>query len=113
MTDRPPPRRRASKGELRWWAWVAGAVAFLAPAAALGAAPKPAAPQASSESRPPVEVVRTITRRVIVVERPAEAPVLYVSAPSGGSGGTVAASSSGSSGSAPPAPPPVTSTGGS
>ena len=34
-------RPRVSKRELRAWAWVAGALAFLAPAAVLGAVPKP------------------------------------------------------------------------
>jgi hypothetical protein len=111
MTDRSP-RRRASKGALRAWAWVAGGLAFLAPLTALGASPKPAVGQASAGQRRPVLVVRKITRVVVVRERPSPAPVRYVSPSSVSSStpstGAVAAQSTSNT-----APPPATSTGGS
>jgi len=75
MTDRAR-RRRASKRELRAWAWIAGGLAFFAPWAGLGASPKPAV-TAASEGERPVIVIHRITRRVIVHE-PAEAPVTFV-----------------------------------
>ncbi len=106
MTDRPS-RRRASRLELRAWAWIAGGVAFFAPWAALGASPKPAV-AASTVEEPRVIVVRTITRRVVITHQPAEVPVRYV---------TLTVPSQTSSASAPAAQahpaPAATSTGGS
>jgi hypothetical protein len=102
MTDRAG-RRRASKRELRLWAWVAGGLAFVAPWAALAGAPKPASAAATAGERWPAVVVRTITRRVIVTHPRSDAPVRYVAAPPNGS----------SSGGAAAPPPPATSTGGS
>lgn len=93
-------RPRATKRELRAWAWVAGALAFLAPAAVFGAVPKP--PQeAVRESDPPSLVIRKITRR-IVITRPAASPsVRYVTggstSGSGGVGSAPAAASTGGS----------------
>jgi hypothetical protein len=104
MTDRAG-RRRASKRELRLWAWVAGGLAFAAPWAALASAPKPAAAAVPAGERRPAVVVRTITRRVIVTHPRSDAPVRYVAAPPDGSSSGGAA--------APPPPPPATSTGGS
>jgi hypothetical protein len=105
MTERLP-RRRASKRELRAWAWIAGGLAFAVPWAALGAAPKPPSVQASAaDSQRPVVIVRKITRRVIVSHPSVPAPVRYVTAPSSSNG-------SGSGTSAAP-PPPATSTGAS
>jgi hypothetical protein len=116
MTDRSP-RRRASKGALRAWAWVAGGLAFLAPLTALGASPKPPVDQASAGQRRPVLVVRRITRVVVVRERPSPAPVRYVYAPSGSSStpstDTVSAQSSSTSAQTAPPQPPTTTTGGS
>jgi hypothetical protein len=116
MTERT--RKRASKRELRGWAWVAGGLAFLAPWAALGSSPKPD-PLAAGDERP-VTIVRSITRRIVIRDKPAPARVRYVVAPSSGAassaGGAVAAGpSSGSSGSAGGStnPPPATTTGGS
>lgn len=125
MTERAG-RRRASKGELRVWAWVAGGLAFFAPWVALGASPKPAPDAAAAKPERPVLVVRRITRLVVIRDRPTPAPVRYVVAPSSSSGasssgsaGTVAAgSSNGSSGGSNGGgsnntPPPTTTTGGS
>jgi hypothetical protein len=113
MTDRPARRPRRSRRALRVWAWIAGGLAFLAPWAALGLSPKPAAAEASGgRAQRPVVIVRKITRRVIVKDQPAQQPVQYVyvgggSAPSGGSTGSgpVAAPA--------PAPAPTTTTSGS
>jgi hypothetical protein len=111
MTERSS-RRRASRRVLRAWAWVAGGLAFLTPWAALGASPKPPTTMAVGSERRPVVVVRKITRRVVIKDRPAEAPVQYVYAPappsSSTSTGTAAAPPA-----PPPPPPPTTSTGGS
>lgn len=107
MTERAP-RRRASKRELRTWAWIAGGLAFFAPWAALGGSPKPPATPAAAGERP-VLIVRTITRRVIIQDRPTQAPVRYVYAPSTG---TTSSAPSGNT-APPPPPPPTTSTGGS
>ncbi len=114
-------RRRASKRELRVWAWLAGGLAFFAPWAALGASPKPATNVAAGKAERPVVIVKKITRRVVITDRPASAPVQYVTVPSSPSGssssgsGTVAAGSNGSSngGGSTTNPPPTTSTGGS
>lgn len=93
-------RPRASKRELRAWAWVAGALAFLAPAAVLGAVPKPPRDETSARPRPTL-VIRKITRRIVITRPSAPASVRYVPASS---------ASSGSSSSSTPA---ATSTGGS
>jgi hypothetical protein len=107
MTDRAA-RRRASKREIRLWAWIAGGLAFVAPWAALAGAPKPVAAAASAgDDRRPAIVVRTITRRVIVTHPRSDAPVRFVAAPSNGSSSGAAAAP------VPPPAPPATSTGGS
>lgn len=95
-------RPRLSKRALRGWAWIAGAVAFLSPWAALSLSPKPAVSAARTADRP-VMVVRKITRRIVITDAPRPAPVQYVVA-GGGS------SSSGGVAAAAPAP---TTTGGS
>jgi hypothetical protein len=119
MTDKANERtgrRRASKRELRLWAWVAGGLAFFAPWAALGASPKPAPSAAAATPDRPVVIVKKITRRVVIQARPSSAPVQYVTVPSSGSssssgsGAVAAGPSNGSSGST---APPATSTGGS
>lgn len=93
-------RPRASKRELRAWAWVAGALAFLAPAAVFGAVPKP--PQDTAQAAPrPNLVIRKVTRRIVITRPAASSPVRYVT------GGTTSGSSSVSSA------PAATSTGGS
>ena len=130
MTERAG-RRRASKRELRAWAWIAGGLAFFAPWVALGASPKPATGAAAATSDRPVVIVKRITRRVVIRDRPTPAPVQYVvvgpssssgssssGSSSSGSAGTVAAASNGSSngsngGGSNNAPPPTTTTGGS
>ena len=125
MTERAG-RRRASKRELRAWAWIAGGLAFFAPWVALGASPKPATGAAAATSDRPVVIVKRITRRVVIRDRPTPAPVQYVvvapssssGSSSSGSAGTVAAGSNGSSngsngGGSNNAPPPTTTTGGS
>jgi hypothetical protein len=93
-------RPRASKRELRAWAWVAGALAFLAPVAVFGAVPKPPQEQARA-SDPPNIVIRRITRRVVITRPAASSPVRYVTG-----GSTSGSSSVGST-------PAVASTGGS
>lgn len=80
-------RPRASKRELRAWAWVAGALAFVAPAAVFGAVPKPPQDAARASDRPNL-VVRKITRR-IVVTRPAATHVRYVTGGSTSGSGSV------------------------
>lgn len=122
MTERDW-RRRASKRELRAWAWIAGGLAFFAPWAALGASPKPATDAAAAKTERPVLIVRKITRLVVIRDRPTPAPVQYVvvgpssssGSSSSGSAGTVAAGSSGGSsgGGSNTTPPPTTTTGGS
>jgi uncharacterized membrane protein YgcG len=119
MTERAAPRPRASRRELRAWAWVAGGLALVTPWAAVDA------PVASaSHERRPVLVLRKVTRRVIVTHpaQPAGVRYVYVNGPSSsgsgsggsgsggsGSGGSSGGSSAGSGGSSPP----TTSTGGS
>ncbi len=95
-------RPRASKRELRAWAWVAGALAFLAPAAILGAVPKPPQDAAASTRQRPTVVVRKITRRIIVTKPSAPAQVRYISGGSASSGTSSVSSA-----------PAATSTGGS
>lgn len=93
-------RPRASKRELRAWAWVAGALAFLAPAAVFGAAPKPPQDTPQATDRPDF-VIRKITRRIVITRPAASSPVRYVT------GGSTSGSSGVSSA------PAATSTGGS
>jgi len=93
-------RPRASKRELRAWAWVAGALAFLAPAAVFGAVPKPPQDATRASDRPDL-VIRKITRRIVITRPAVSSPVRYVT------GGSTSGSSSVSSG------PATTSTGGS
>ena len=93
-------RPRASKRELRAWAWVAGALAFLAPAAVFGAVPKPPQDTAQATDRPDL-VIRRITRRIVITRPAVSSPVRYVA------GGSTSGSSSVSSA------PAATSTGGS
>jgi hypothetical protein len=69
---RRPPRRRASRGSLRAWAWMAGAAGFLVPSGILGLAPKPAAsavPMPSSGTRP-VVIIHHVIRKVVVQSSP-------------------------------------------
>ncbi|HEX6231003.1 MAG TPA: hypothetical protein VF029_04775 [Actinomycetota bacterium] len=110
MTDRAP-RRRASKRELRVWAWIAGGLALFAPWAGLGASPKPAATASAGPDERPVIVIRKITRRIVIRERPAQAPVTYVYTEGSSSGSSGGSSGGGSVNAAPP--PPATNTGGS
>ena len=117
MTDAPTRRRRLSRGALRVLAWVAGALAFASPFAALTATPKPATAADSSRPRR-VIIVRKITRRVVVHPAPETPAVRYVYV----GGGTPSTSGSSSSSSSPSgttsapvavAAPAQTSTGGS
>jgi hypothetical protein len=81
---------------------VTGIATFLTGVGVLGAAPMPERAQAAGDRWTPRQrvVVRRITRRVVVLEPAAPAPVTYVQTPS------VVASSPGAV-SAPPAPPPT------
>ena len=90
-----PRKRRATKRELRAWAWVAGALAFTVPWAAV-AASTPV--KAVATPGPRTILVRKVTRRIII--SPAKpAAVRYVYA--GGSAGGSSSVTSGSSGGAP------------
>ena len=113
--ERSPRRKeRWSKGRVRTLAWMTGGLTFLAGFGILGAAPKPsasAAPQKSARWKPARQkvIVRHVTRRVVIVDPVASAPVYY--APSSG-GGTSTGSPSGSGTTAPaPAPPPPPTSG--
>ena len=111
MTEKRAPRARATRRELRAWAWVAGGLALIAPWAAVADAPEASA---GSEKRP-VLIVRKVTRRVVITypAQPAGVQYVYVNGPSSGSGSSSSSSSSSSSGSSGGAPPPTTTTGGS
>lgn len=102
-TDEHRPRkRRATKRELRAWAWVAGALAFTVPWAAV-AASTPV--KAVATQGPRTVLVRKITRRIII--SPAQpAGVRYVYANGSGGGGSSTVSSGGA-----PAPAPTTTSG--
>jgi hypothetical protein len=104
MTDTPRRKARWSRGRLRTLAWTTGIATFLAGAGALGAAPMPETAQPPRDRWVPRQrvIVRRITRRVVVVEPAASAPVTYVQAPA------VSSSSSSSGGAPAPAPPPPT-----
>ena len=97
MTERPR-RRRAPKWELRLWAWIAGALAFLAPAAVFGAVPKPPQVAAGGSDRPEL-VIRRITRRIVITHPTAASQIRYVAGGSSGSSGvsSPAATSTGGS----------------
>ena len=99
-------KARWSRGRLRALAWTTGLATFLAGIGALGSTPMPERAQAPRDRWAPRQrvIVRRITRRVVVVEPAASAPITYVQAPS------VSSSSSGSVATAPAAPP---ATGGS
>ncbi len=96
-----PPRRtkRASRGVLRAWTWVAGGASFLLPTGILSMAPRPpasAAPPATTAQRP-VVLIHHVVRRVVVSSAPR---VVTVGAPAVVTAGFAA-------------PPPAASTGGS
>jgi len=92
---RPPAKRRASRGQVRAWAWILGTFSFVAPWATLGLSPKPAAdasptPAPKGQTAPQRPVVMVITKKIIVTtaEAPAVArttsgagPIHYVYAP--------------------------------
>jgi hypothetical protein len=93
---RPPSKRRASRGEVRAWAWILGTSSFLAPWAILGLSPKPAAdasptPAPDRPTTPQRPVVMVITKKIIVTSPAAPsvparttsgaAPINYVYAP--------------------------------
>jgi hypothetical protein len=70
---RPPAKRRASRRQVRAWAWILGTFSFLAPWATLALSPKPAADAASTPSpslkRPSTTqrpVVMVVTKKIIV-----------------------------------------------
>lgn len=92
MSERPA--KRASRRELRAWAWIAGTLAFVAPWAAIAANPKPATADAGEPEHRPLVIVRRITRRVVVRDRVEDAGVRYVYV----GGGSSSSSSSGSAG---------------
>lgn len=94
MTTEAAPRRRLPRPVVRAWAWLAAAVSFLVPAAAIGAQPE-VNPVPAAAARP--VVVRRIIRRVVHEAAAAPVPVRTVYVP--------AAPVS--------APAPATSTGGS
>jgi hypothetical protein len=110
------PRKRASKRRLRALAWIAGGLAFATPFGALAAAPKPAKTaanaRAAGSNKPPVTIVRRITKRVVITHPTASAPVQYV-APSSSSSSSSSSRSTNSAPSYNPPPPPTTSTSGS
>ena len=92
---RPPAKRRASRGEVRAWAWILGTVSFLAPWATLGLSPKPAAeaaptPAHKGPTAPQRPVVMVITKKIIMTDAAAPSvarttsssgPINYVYAP--------------------------------
>ena len=113
--DKP---KRLSRGVVRLWAWVAGALAFFSPWVALGLNPKPAALATGEEGRPriphrPVIIVHKITRRIVVQDPPADQPVQYVYSGGGSTSSSTSSSSSGGGGTYQAPPPPTTNTGGS
>jgi hypothetical protein len=68
------PRRpkRASRGALRAWTWVAGGASFLLPTAILSATPRPAASAVPSNTtgQAPVVIIHHVVRRVVVRSAP-------------------------------------------
>ena len=103
MADAPRRKARWSRGRLRTLAWTTGIATFLAGVGALGASPMPETVQPPRDRWVPRQrvVVRRITRRVVVVEPAASAPITYVQAPA------VSSSSSSSGGTPAPSPPPT------
>lgn len=101
MTERAAKPRRLSRGVLRTWAWIAGALAFFSPWAILGISPRPAT---SASAQPPqkIIIVKKITRRIIIKDSPKPQPVQYVY--SGGSSSSVSSAPApvSTGGSAPP-----------
>lgn len=96
--------KRASKGQVRTWAWLAGAMSFAAPWAVFGISPKPAAGQTAGQTvaapgthvvKPRRPVVIVITKKVIYTKTAAPP----VTTTSGGGGVTYVPA---------PAAPPVT-----
>lgn len=100
MSERPTSKR-ASKRELRAWAWIAGALAFLAPWTAIAANPRPATAVDSGRAELPAKIIHKITRRVIIRDPVEDAGVrfVYVGGDSSSSSSSTS-SSSGASGSA-------------
>jgi hypothetical protein len=97
---RRPAPKRASRGLLKAWAWVAGSLSFLLPTAILAAAPKPAASAVPAEApwRAPVVIIHHVIRRV-VVQSPQR--VVTVGSPTVVTGGGAAAPAASTGGSHP------------
>ena len=84
-STKPAPRRkRLSKKALRIWAWILGAIAFVAPWVAFGVQPKPVV-GAASLPRPPTQprVAQRVLRRVVYsAPKPTQTPrVRYTYSP--------------------------------
>ena len=68
--------RRASRGQIRLWAWIAGALSFFAPFGLFGVSPRPTAGAAPVRTkpphlRPPKRPVVVVVTKKIVIEDPA------------------------------------------
>jgi hypothetical protein len=98
MTAAPAKPRRASRRQIRIWAWIAGTLSFFAPAALFGLSPRPTASAAPvvpkpRPTRPPKRPVVIVVTKKIVIEAPSassgsssyttssSAPINYVYAP--------------------------------
>lgn len=113
MSERPA-KKRASKRELRAWAWIAGALAFVAPWAAIAANPRPATADDEGRNERPVKIIRRVTRRIVIRDPVEDAGVRYVYVPgAASSSSSVSSSGVGSASSTSGGGSSSTSTGGS
>ena len=77
---RPPTKRRASRRQVRAWAWLLGTCSFLTPWVILGLSPKPAADASPTRvpkkpATPQRPVVLVITKKIIETTAASSAPV--------------------------------------
>jgi hypothetical protein len=88
-TTRRNPRR-ASRAQVRIWAWIVGTFGFLAPWALFGVSPRPAANASTASQEPSIPrakrpVVVIVTKRIVIgassSSTVSRGPIHYVYAP--------------------------------
>ena len=84
--------RRASRRQIRLWAWIAGALSFFAPFGLFGLSPRPTAGVAAQSGAKPTRTRPPKPRRPVVVVVTKKIVIEDPAAPSSSSGTTVTSS---------------------
>ena len=93
--DRPAKPKRATRGQVRTWAWIVGSMSVLMPWAMFGVSPRPAAGATALPSRVPQKtrpVVVIVTKKIVYdgsTVSSTSGPVTYVTGPAASAPTTV------------------------